>query len=843
MKINKKHFCRICILLGVYLILALLLTRFSYAYGSKLDWSGQHYAIPDYFRKLFYETGELFPSFAPNIGGGENIYNLSYYGLFSPIILFSYLLPFVKMSTYIQAVSILGVAADIVIFYIFINRKFKENTAFLLSLAFLFSDALIFHSHGHIMFVSNMPFLLLGMMAVEDYFAKGRNIRVSIYAFLIILCCYYYSIPALLAMTVYAVYCFMQSRDGFTVKEFFSAAAGFALRMIAGIMSAGVLLIPTMAVMLGGRDSTNSKIGILQLLPRVSLNFITGNPYSIGLSCFLIVGCILGIMAKDKPRRFLSIVMALLICCPVFAYLLNGGMYIEPKVFIPFIPIGVVIIGYAYEDMIEMRCRFKPLIIITALALICGVLTIEGHYGTKICSYIDAGVLMLCLLLYYRFNKKAFVITAMLGVSCLSMLVANFGSEMPKLAQIRELDSDDINALADYVSKDEDLVRTSNLINRSVTVNRVYNTGYYTSSIYSSLHNEKYNHFYFEEIRNENEFRNTALTGASQNILFKTLMGEKYIISDKDNVPVGYEKIKASGDFSLYENKSVMPVGYATDRIMCEDEYSKLTYPESVEALCKYVIVPQKTADSGFKSELKSCGEISLQEDERIKSAGSGYTITANKRFKQEITLSEPLRNNQVLLLRCHVDNIGERDKDVSITVNGIRNKLTAPDWKYFNHNNSFEYVINTGGKEEIDRLEFSFSKGRYTVGDIEVYVMEYPDFYADVDAFKVNKSETKGDVISGSINCSNDGWFNLTVPYSDGFKITVDGKDCEPQVTDTAFVGFPIEKGHHEIRIKFTAPMLKEGKIVSIAGLALIAAVGIYDIAGRKRKLVNGLK
>jgi len=116
MKLSKKNIIHLCVLTGIYLLFVLALTRFKYAYGSELDWGGQHYAIPDYFRKLFYKTGDFFPSFAPNIGCGENIYNLSYYGLYSPIILFSYLLPFVKMSTYIQIVSIIGIIASLWIF-------------------------------------------------------------------------------------------------------------------------------------------------------------------------------------------------------------------------------------------------------------------------------------------------------------------------------------------------------------------------------------------------------------------------------------------------------------------------------------------------------------------------------------------------------------------------------------------------------------------------------------------------------------------------------------------------------------------------------------------------------
>ena len=69
-----------------------------------MDWISQHSVIPDYFqKKQFYETGNLFPEFAYELlGGGQNIYNYSYYGLYSPLFLLSYALPFVKMSTYID---------------------------------------------------------------------------------------------------------------------------------------------------------------------------------------------------------------------------------------------------------------------------------------------------------------------------------------------------------------------------------------------------------------------------------------------------------------------------------------------------------------------------------------------------------------------------------------------------------------------------------------------------------------------------------------------------------------------------------------------------------------------
>ena len=48
-------------------------------FGVKVDWLSQHSVLPDYFRQQFYETGKLFPEFAGNICGGQNIYHFSYY--------------------------------------------------------------------------------------------------------------------------------------------------------------------------------------------------------------------------------------------------------------------------------------------------------------------------------------------------------------------------------------------------------------------------------------------------------------------------------------------------------------------------------------------------------------------------------------------------------------------------------------------------------------------------------------------------------------------------------------------------------------------------------------------
>ena len=58
-------------------------------FGSNVDWLSQHSVFPEYFRQQFYETGTVFPEFAANIGGGQNIYNfaiMAYISFFSSCI-------------------------------------------------------------------------------------------------------------------------------------------------------------------------------------------------------------------------------------------------------------------------------------------------------------------------------------------------------------------------------------------------------------------------------------------------------------------------------------------------------------------------------------------------------------------------------------------------------------------------------------------------------------------------------------------------------------------------------------------------------------------------------------
>lgn len=838
-KLNKKNAIHLCILIGVYLIFVLALTRFKYAYGSELDWGGQHYAIPDYFRKLFYKTGDFFPSFAPNIGGGENIYNLSYYGLYSPIILFSYLLPFVKMSTYIQIVSVIGVIASVVIFYIWMKGKFTDNAAFALSIVFLFSAPLIFHSHRHIMFVNYMPFLLLGFIAIEGYFEGRKKSLVTFWAFMMILTSYFFAVSGLAAMAVYGVYRWLRITEKPTFKQFVKDGAGFAARLILAALMACVLILPTLSCMLSGRDKGTSDISLTSFIPGVNLKFLLYYHYSMGLCLFTVMSIVSAFFSKLRCRRFLGITMAVIATCPIIVYLLNGTLYIDAKVLIPFLPLGMLLFGHTYFDIIRDKLRLKPLMILTTIVAIAGLLYFNTTKKIEIYVIADFIVLMSCLFAYKKWKKEYLINIGMSLCLVVSTVLVNFGDQLVPLSELEKDGGKDINALADYIAEQDDTVRTSNFVDEVNTVNMIYNADYYTNTIYSSLHNKSYNHFYFNEIYNENAYRNPALTTQSHNIISNMYFSNRYLITDDDsNALTGYSKIKESGSLSLFENKNVLPLGYATDNVMSLEEYKGLSYPYSVEALFNNIIV-EGDREKTFSSDIERIKSIQFKESDRITRKGGKYTIDSDKVIKQQIALPETLTQDRLMFISFKVNNdIAGGKKDAWVKINGDKNKLTAPGWKYYNNNRTFEYVLTPRQGYSTDYLTVEFSAGKYEITNVRCYMVDRSELISDVDPLQIDKSKTGGDVIVGSIDVTNDGYFTMSIPYAEGFKAYVDGSEVEVEKTDTAFIGFKISKGEHEIKIVYTAPRLRLG--IGLSGVGVVVFVIVLGVDLLKKRRAN---
>lgn len=93
---------------------------------------------------------------------------------------------------------------------------------------------------------------------------------------------------------------------------------------------------------------------------------------------------------------------------------------------------------------------------------------------------------------------------------------------------------------------------------------------------------------------------------------------------------------------------------------------------------------------------------------------------------------------------------------------------------------------------------------------------------------------------VTGNIDVKEDGLLFLTIPYAEGWSAVVDGEAREIVPVQDALMGIRLEKGHHEISLKYVPVGFKTGLMASIVSVVLIAAIVIIPVIVRKNK-VNG--
>ena len=232
------------------------------------------------------------------------------------------------------------------------------------------------------------------------------------------------------------------------------------------------------------------------------------------------------------------------------------------------------------------------------------------------------------------------------------------------------------------------------------------------------------------------------------------------------------------------------------------------------------------------KVDLKSSSVMSGIE---VNKQNDSYQINVQKKGYLKMTLSETLKNK---ILFINLNGLKSNDctqKEISITINGIKNSLTCDEWIYPNNNETFHYVIS---ESELNELTIEFSKGFFNIESIDLYTLDYENIVKNYDRFIIDNKKTNDNVIEGNISVTNDGYFNLTIPYDEGFEIYVDGTLIDYELVNKAFIGFPISSGTHNIKMVYNSPLLKEGKIVSVIGIIMF--LGIVGKEVEKRKLLK---
>ncbi len=781
----------IIIFYGIFLILLFLGTN--KIYGSNIDWFNQHVTIPEYFRNLFYETGNLIPNFAFNLGAGQNIFNFSYYGLLSPIILISYFFPFLKMSVYIIIASVFLYLWSGILIYIFINNNFHNpKYSLLASLMLLSFSPLSFHFHHHIMFVWYIPFLILSLINIDKYILKNKCNFLIISIFLIIMTNYYYSITCLLVIFLYYIYKLLKLK-----KLTFIKIIKIILIFLLSILLSSIILIPTAYTILNGSRTSDSTILFKDfLIP--NLKEILYSPFSLGITGIFIIAVIsnLCLKKKDKGEFFLNISLLLIISFPIIMYTLNGFLYIRGKILIPFI----ILFIYEFINFLTNYSKNKikvnkMLIILFLVIIIFDILNFDNLlYSLELIIFF-----ILFILFKNKLNIKFISIFTLISLF-ISSFVCNYSENYLSLSKYNNINLNIFNQLSN--NKYLDFYRSNNNYDSNYLVNKIYNENYYSPNIYSSTFNKYYSDFY-NSFGNNIEHRNILITSGTDNEIFNTFMGVRYIIDKKEGLY--YKKMKKKNNIKLLENKNAFPIIYIAKNTSDINNFKNLKFPYNIEFLMNNTVVKKLNSNFNYKTNIN-----------KIKLDKNKYNFTLKKDNSYNLVLDKNLKNKIVYLSFDMNYNQSCNEGDVSITINNVKNKLTCSDWKYHNKNYQFKYVISLNN----NKINIKITKGKYKINNVKMYYSQIlKNDYQSLENIEINK---KNSIIKCYTYLHSNNYLVTSIPYDEGFDIYVNGQKKKKELVNTAFLGVKLKKGKNNIIIKYNSPYFNLGLFFSILGFIL---------------------
>lgn len=316
------------------------------------------------------------------------------------------------------------------------------------------------------------------------------------------------------------------------------------------------------------------------------------------------------------------------------------------------------------------------------------------------------------------------------------------------------------------------------------------------------------------------QHRNRLILSPVKNIMFLMFMNNRYLVGENINIH-GYKEINKIGNTSLYENTDILPFMYVSSNTYNINNYNKLSFPYNDEVLLNNVIT-NNGDNKHYNTKIK---EVFLRRSD-IKYIDTNIKIENNviysmKRNSKLIIDVPSDAKGKILFISFNLSNsqscsIG----DMAISINGNINKKTCNEWKYYNGNDSFTYVISD---KDLNSVTVEFLKGEYHIDNLRLYYISYDDIKdINKNITKVNIDKIDGDNIYTSVNNIEDGYFVTSLPYDKGYTVLVDGKKVETEIVNKYALGFKLDKGNHNIEISYKSPFKNIGIILSIVGIVL---------------------
>ena len=319
-----------------------------------------------------------------------------------------------------------------------------------------------------------------------------------------------------------------------------------------------------------------------------------------------------------------------------------------------------------------------------------------------------------------------------------------------------------------------------------------------------------------------NGLRNAGLTRVTA-----TLLGVRNLVETQNtqSVPALFEKEYSDGEITSWGNPDALSVGYMTDVALIDyepdydnnldvfDKTNKWVNSMGAPDVYKPVIMNAVSANGLSTSDQRGSVLVysaSSNSKEYIFSIsvkeadiGSDVYIYANARKGGNVTITRGSNIQKFEIRSYQIICLGKYDgTPIDVTVKYSESPGTS--------NYVYAYQLDQEG----------YAGMLSVLGDEQLEVTSY-------DATS----------LSGHIDVLEDGLLFLTIPYAEGWTAQVDGKEAEIVPIQDALMGIKLEKGSHDIAIKYTPAGFNAGLCISAVSILFIALIAVIPMVWKKTK------
>ncbi|MDR3214889.1 MAG: YfhO family protein [Bacilli bacterium] len=799
---NKNIIIETLIFLGCCLafmgLMSLIHASIGRSYG---DFTEQHVRFIDYLRHNFKVTHDLFPQLSMNYGGGQNFANLYYHGMYNPLIMISYLFPFISTFHWLKIMQIIIVVSTFLGMNILLRKYYiKREYVIVISILGALSPSLLNHLGLHLMFTYYYPLFIFSLISILNIIKYHTKWHFIILIALIFYTNFFFALIIGLIQMIFLIGN-IYFREKLNKKERIIIFKKIITSYLIGIMMGMMVFIPQALALFNG-DRVDKIIPHLHLIHRNFLSSLTSDTNSIGLGMiglFVLLTTIINY--KNKFTLFLGTSSLLILICEYFNYLFNLFQYTHNKIYIFLVPIILLLLGLILDDK---TIKKKHLLIISSCLLTLVIFHFQkGLYQKRFTAYdfqiaVILQTILLLILIRPDFQKRKLVVSSIL-VSCAFFTCAYSISFITN----KNYDKYTITK-RHHINSFIDKNKINDFHYTNTTSNKIRAINNYAPTMYASSMNNNFIKFYNEFILTEPSLFNRWI---------KDNMVDNYLVSNFLGIDEYYSR----------DNHYQMPTSrpfiygvshhntYNLDNLKDYDKFDTLV------ALNQAFFT--KDSNNKFKYQKLPIYDV-VQSNKLIKDSDTEkFTIDIPKQYQKKglfiietKAINKPLTRSSWLINNHRIYFRGVNAYQEKAVRNGI-------------------IIINSNEKMTKLKVEVKGTSNIYNGYKIkfidydDIQKIQMPTIASTNNHVKYNHS------YSFTLNMKDDGYLGTSIFDDKGFTIKDNGQVINKEVVNKYFLGAKLNKGVHHLVIEYHIPGFKLGVGISIIGLFFLGFIMIDEI------------